>query len=165
MRRIAAQQCRWLTAPSSIEPDTLVLAGPLIQEPGAALRRLSAEQSGNGLWLKIAVNEVNPKLNPSPNSNTEKAPDDWVSGGEPMTGAQASYLKTLSEECDQPDAFAPDRVTFSSLMPRSSEIAWPPVRTAMSCSMALRRSPKPGAFTAETLRPPRSLLTTRVASA
>jgi hypothetical protein len=81
MRRIAAQQCRWLTAPSSIEPDTLVLAGPLIQESRAALRRLSAEQSGNGLWLKIAVNEVNPKLNPSPNSNTEKAPDDWVSGG------------------------------------------------------------------------------------
>jgi hypothetical protein len=31
--------------------------------------------------------------------------------------------------------------------------------------MALRRSPKPGAFTAATLSPPRSLLTTRVASA
>src|SRR5215203_3387387 len=42
-------------------------------------------------------------------------------------------------------------VTFSSLMPRSSLIAWPPVRTAMSCSMALRRSPKPGAFTAAEL--------------
>jgi hypothetical protein len=28
-------------------------------------------------------------------SNTEKDPDDWVSGDEPMTGAQASYLKTL----------------------------------------------------------------------
>ena len=54
------------------------------------------------------MNDENPKLNPSPNSNTEKAPDDWVSGGEPITGAQASYLKTLSEECDQPDAFAPD---------------------------------------------------------
>ena len=26
-------------------------------------------------------------------SNTEKDPDDWVSGDEPMTGAQASYLK------------------------------------------------------------------------
>src|SRR3974377_2113116 len=50
-------------------------------------------------------------------------------------------------------------VTFSSLMPRSSEIAWPPVRTAMSWSIALRRSPKPGAFTAATLRPPRSCLT------
>ncbi len=56
-------------------------------------------------------------------------------------------------------------VTDSSLMPRSSAIIWPPVRIAMSSSMALRRSPKPGAFTAATLRPPRSLLTTSVASA
>jgi hypothetical protein len=31
-------------------------------------------------------------------SNTEKDPDDWVTGDEPMTGAQRSYLKTLSEE-------------------------------------------------------------------
>ena len=30
--------------------------------------------------------------------NAEKDPDDWTTGGEPMTGAQASYLKTLSEE-------------------------------------------------------------------
>ena len=37
---------------------------------------------------------------------------------------------------------------FSSLMPRSSVMALPPVRIAMSSSMALRRSPKPGAFTA-----------------
>ena len=35
----------------------------------------------------------------------------------------------------------------------------------MSCSIALRRSPKPGALTAAILSPPRSLLTTRVASA
>ena len=35
----------------------------------------------------------------------------------------------------------------------------------MSSSMALRRSPKPGALTAATFRPPRSLLTTSVASA
>jgi len=34
--------------------------------------------------------------------------DDWISGDEPMTGAQASYLNTLSEECDGPGAFAPD---------------------------------------------------------
>jgi hypothetical protein len=40
-----------------------------------------------------------------PRSNTEKNPDDWVSGDEPMTGAQASYLKTLSEQADEPDAF------------------------------------------------------------
>ena len=35
----------------------------------------------------------------------------------------------------------------------------------MSSSMALRRSPKPGALTAKTFMMPRSLLTTRVASA
>jgi Protein of unknown function (DUF3072) len=38
-------------------------------------------------------------------SNTEKNPDDWVSGTEPMTGAQASYLKTLSEQAQEPAAF------------------------------------------------------------
>lgn len=41
-------------------------------------------------------------------SNTEKDPDDWVSGDEPMTGAQRSYLKTLSEQAHKPDAFADD---------------------------------------------------------
>jgi hypothetical protein len=47
----------------------------------------------------------NPKLDPNPSTNTEKAPDDWVSGDDPMTGAQASYLKTLSEEAGDPDAY------------------------------------------------------------
>ena len=47
----------------------------------------------------------NPKTDPDPGSNTEKPVDQWVSGGEPMTGAQASYLKTLSEEAGQNDAF------------------------------------------------------------
>ncbi|HEY9219356.1 MAG TPA: DUF3072 domain-containing protein [Phenylobacterium sp.] len=43
----------------------------------------------------------NPKLEPNPGSNTRKDPDDWVSGDEPMTGAQASYLTTLSEEAGE----------------------------------------------------------------
>ncbi|RYH02277.1 DUF3072 domain-containing protein [Salipiger sp. IMCC34102] len=30
--------------------------------------------------------------------NADKPVDDWVTGDETMTGAQASYLKTLSEE-------------------------------------------------------------------
>lgn len=38
-------------------------------------------------------------------SNTEKDPDDWVSGDEPMTGAQASYLKTLSAQAHELEAF------------------------------------------------------------
>ena len=40
----------------------------------------------------------NPKLDEHPGSNAEKDPDDWVSGDEPMTGAQRSYLTTLCEE-------------------------------------------------------------------
>ena len=35
-------------------------------------------------------------------SNMEKDPEDWVTGDEPMTGAQRSYLKTLSEEAKEP---------------------------------------------------------------
>jgi len=37
-----------------------------------------------------------------PVGNAEKDPDDWVTGDQPMTGAQASYLKTLSEEAGEP---------------------------------------------------------------
>jgi hypothetical protein len=41
----------------------------------------------------------NPKVNPV--GNAAKDPDDWVTGDEAMTGAQASYLKTLSEEAGE----------------------------------------------------------------
>lgn len=37
----------------------------------------------------------------APTGNAEKDPEDWVTGGESMTGAQASYLKTLSEEAGE----------------------------------------------------------------
>ena len=46
----------------------------------------------------------NPKQHPT--GNAVKDPDDWVTGDEPMTGAQASYLQTLSEEAGQD--FDPD---------------------------------------------------------
>jgi hypothetical protein len=49
-----------------------------------------------------------PKTAPDPDSNRIKDPDDWVSGREPMTGAQASYLKTLSEEAHAPEAYDPE---------------------------------------------------------
>ena len=48
----------------------------------------------------------NPKAHPV--SNAVKDPDDWTTGDEPMTGAQASYLKTLSEEAGEPQAYDPD---------------------------------------------------------
>ncbi len=31
-----------------------------------------------------------------------KDPDDWKTGDEPMTGAQQSYLQTLSDEAGEP---------------------------------------------------------------
>lgn len=42
------------------------------------------------------MSNENPKVEAP--SNAEKDPDTWTTGGEPMTGAQASYLKTLTEE-------------------------------------------------------------------
>ncbi|GHE35979.1 DUF3072 domain-containing protein [Sphingobacterium griseoflavum] len=38
------------------------------------------------------------------NSNLQKNPDEWTTGDEPMTGAQSSYLKTLSDEAGVPFA-------------------------------------------------------------
>jgi hypothetical protein len=35
------------------------------------------------------------------NTNTVKDPDTWTTGSEPMTGAQHSYLKTLSDQAGQ----------------------------------------------------------------
>ncbi len=40
--------------------------------------------------------------NQEPMSNTVKDPDEWTTGAEPMTGAQKSYLKTLSDEAGEP---------------------------------------------------------------
>lgn len=44
---------------------------------------------------------ANSKSAPPNPSNAEKDPDDWTTGDEFMTGAQASYLKTLCEEAGE----------------------------------------------------------------
>ncbi len=49
------------------------------------------------------MDDTDPKSHPV--DNAEKDPSAWVSGDDPMTGAQASYLKTLSEQANDPDAF------------------------------------------------------------
>jgi hypothetical protein len=38
---------------------------------------------------------------PNPTPNPAKDPDDWVTGDEPMTGPQASYLSTLAQEAGE----------------------------------------------------------------
>ena len=37
----------------------------------------------------------------APGNSTEKDPEDWVTGDEPMTGAQRSYLETLAREAGE----------------------------------------------------------------
>jgi hypothetical protein len=46
---------------------------------------------------------VDPRERPA--TNVSKDPDEWVTGDEAMTGAQASYLETLSQEAGE--AFDP----------------------------------------------------------
>lgn len=38
---------------------------------------------------------------PQPDNTTEKDPADWVTGEEPATGAQRSYLQTLAREAGE----------------------------------------------------------------
>lgn len=37
----------------------------------------------------------------NPSDNAEKDPSDWVTGDEPMTGPQKSYLQTLAREAGE----------------------------------------------------------------
>ena len=46
-------------------------------------------------------NEFTGPNNEIKGSNTVKDPDEWTTGDEPMTGAQHSYLKTLSDEAGE----------------------------------------------------------------
>ena len=45
---------------------------------------------------------------PAPQENAEKDPTDWVTGEEPMTGPQRSYLNTLAQEAGRE---IPDNLT------------------------------------------------------
>jgi hypothetical protein len=40
-------------------------------------------------------------INSADNSNAVKDPHEWATGDEPMTGAQKSYLKTLSDQAGE----------------------------------------------------------------
>src|SRR5215213_4779907 len=84
-----------------------------------------------------------------------------------VSGSPAPSMNVVSSLVETTRRARPrsSSVALSSRRPTSSEMTWPPVRAAMSRSISLRRSPKPGALVARTFRVPRSLLTTRVASA
>ena len=113
VRRVAAQHAREPNEyPQRLSRDRIAgrADGAPVgsQEPVPELRRCTPNNPGRPSGRELGDEKPErsyPKIDPAPNSNIEKDPDDWVSGDELMTGAQASYLKTLSEEW--PDAFAP----------------------------------------------------------
>lgn len=41
------------------------------------------------------------EIDPHTEQTTDKDPEDWVTGDEPMTGAQRSYLETLAREAGE----------------------------------------------------------------
>ena len=45
-----------------------------------------------------STHPAEPDLQPENRPGLEKDPNDWVTGDEPMTGAQASYLETLGRQ-------------------------------------------------------------------
>ncbi len=63
------------------------------------------------------MSDQDPAQNPT--GNAEKDPSDWVTGDEPMTGAQASYLQTLAQEAGED---VPDDLTKADASKRIDEL-------------------------------------------
>ncbi|MDP9417108.1 MAG: DUF3072 domain-containing protein [Actinomycetota bacterium] len=53
------------------------------------------------------------------NRNAEKDPSDWVTGDEPMTGPQESYLNTLAQEAGEE---VPDDLTKAEASEKIDEL-------------------------------------------
>jgi hypothetical protein len=81
---------RW--APRIVPGGTIDRAGTFGQQPLRHEDRPMIDDPEDAVPSKTG----NP--DPAEYSNTSKDPQDWVTGDEPMTGAQASYLGTLCEE-------------------------------------------------------------------
>ncbi len=58
-------------------------------------------------------------MSDQPTPNPAKDPDDWVTGDEPMTGPQQSYLSTLAQEAGEE---VPDDLTKAEASRRIDEL-------------------------------------------
>jgi hypothetical protein len=59
-----------------------------------------AHGDGNGVCRQSDMTDKRTQAG-ADTGNMEKDPDDWVTGDEPMTGAQRSYLDTLAREAGE----------------------------------------------------------------
>jgi len=51
--------------------------------------------------MSNTANTTQDEIRNDENSNAIKDPEEWTTGDEPMTGAQKSYLKTLSDQAGE----------------------------------------------------------------
>ncbi len=58
-------------------------------------------------------------MSDQPTPNPAKDPDEWVTGDEPMTGPQQSYLSTLAQEAGEE---VPDGLTKAEASRRIDEL-------------------------------------------
>jgi len=63
---------------------------------------MATKQSNQSALDRNEQTQQIPQTQQQDDSNTVKNPDEWKTGDEPMTGAQRSYLKTLSDEANVP---------------------------------------------------------------
>ena len=78
-------------------PDDAGQPAPL-EAPAPTEEALPVDAAGSGA---AAGNDSGEVLGGPRPTTTEKDPGDWVTGDEPMTGAQRSYLDTLAREAGE----------------------------------------------------------------
>ena len=68
----------------------------------------------------------------APHENPEKDPEDWVTGDEPMTGPQRSYLATLCQEAGEEFS---ETLTKAQASEKIDELQWKTGRGAAQGSL------------------------------
>ena len=83
------------------DPDEWKTGSEPTKDVRKSLTETSPDEAGKAAKENLKK-EASPKAHETTeNSNAEKDPDEWITGAEPMTGAQKSYLKTLSGEAGE----------------------------------------------------------------
>jgi len=69
----------------------------MFRRPPGTLERMSEKNTGD----QDVSEDVIGGTHPDPDNPASKDPSDWVTGDEPITGAQRSYLDTLAKQAGE----------------------------------------------------------------
>ena len=76
------------------------MSDPHAGNGGTSTEDPATDEARGGGHAQAQGNDGN-GANPEVTHNPERDPADWVTGGEPSTGAQESYLSTLAKEAGE----------------------------------------------------------------